>query len=45
MKIKNPYQREAGRKYVWLKGNLHTHSTQSDGAATSFSFWRPHPEF
>jgi hypothetical protein len=30
--LQNPYAREPGRQYVWLRGNLHTHTTRSDGS-------------
>jgi len=30
--IVNPYARQPGRKYIWLKGNLHAHSNCSDGS-------------
>jgi hypothetical protein len=29
--LDNPYLKQPGKKYVWLKGNLHAHSTRSDG--------------
>jgi predicted metal-dependent phosphoesterase TrpH len=31
MTLQNPYARVPGKDYVWLKGNLHTHTTLSDG--------------
>lgn len=32
--LQNPYARIPGRNYRWLKGNLHHHSTRSDGSRT-----------
>ena len=29
--LDNPYATQAGAEFVWLKGNLHAHSTRSDG--------------
>lgn len=29
--LENPYVERAGKQYVWLRGNLHTHTTRSDG--------------
>jgi len=29
--LQDPYAEPGGGKYVWLRGNLHTHSTRSDG--------------
>jgi hypothetical protein len=29
--LENPYAETAGKDYVWLRGNLHTHTTHSDG--------------
>ena len=34
VRLINPYAGQARRKYVWLRGNLHAHSTLSDGSRT-----------